>query len=136
MQLAVAPVFLLTAVGTFISVLTSRLARIVDRIRILEIKQEELALEEAAFKDVELSLLGRRLLLIYIALTCKVSCGLIVGMIIASAFIDAFLAIKLATFIAALFVLAMVAFIGGLAAMLREIFLAVQSTRASMRFRR
>lgn len=132
-QLAVAPVFLLTAVGTFISVLTSRLARIVDRIRILEKKEESLSPEETDFKHLELVLLGRRLLLIYIALTCMVSCGLVVGVIIGSAFIDAFLAIKLSAFIAAMFVLAMFAFIGGLTALLREIFLAVQSTRASMR---
>lgn len=128
--------FLLTAVGTFISVLTSRLARIVDRIRLVEKRQEQLAPEETEFNDIELGLLGRRLRLIYIALSCKVSCGLIVGMIIGTAFIDAFLSIRLSAFIAALFVLAMVAFIGGLAALLREIFLAVQSTRASMRFRR
>ena len=34
--LAIAPVFLLTAVGTLIGVLANRLARIVDRIRVLE----------------------------------------------------------------------------------------------------
>lgn len=128
--------FLLTAVGTFIGVLTNRLVRIVDRIRLLEKKQEMPDPEEIEFRQLELGLLGRRLRLIYIALSCKVSCGLIVGVIIASAFIDAFLAIRLSTFIAALFVLAMLAFIGGLTAFLREIFLAVQSTGASMRFRR
>jgi hypothetical protein len=126
-------VFLLTAVGTFIGVLVNRLSRIVDRIRVLENKHEQLAPEEANFKYLELVLLGRRLRMIYIALSCEVSCGLIVGVIIASAFIDAFLAINLSSWIAALFVLAMLAFISGLAAFLREIFLAVQSTRASMR---
>jgi hypothetical protein len=126
-------VFLLTAVGTFIGVLVNRLSRIVDRIRILEKKQEQLEPEEAEFKHIELALLGRRLRMIYIALSCEVSCGLIVGVIIASAFIDAFLSINLSTWIAALFVVAMLAFISGLSAFLREIFLAVLSTRASMR---
>lgn len=133
-QLAVAPVFLLTAVGTIIGVLTNRLVRIVDRIRILEKKSDQpVAEEEAAFKQLELGLLGRRLRMIYIALSCEVSCGLIVGVMIASAFIDAFLAMNLSAVIASLFVLAMLAFICGLTAFLREIFLAVQSTRASMR---
>ncbi len=35
-QLAIAPVFLLTGVGTKLSVLTSRLARIIDRARAVE----------------------------------------------------------------------------------------------------
>ena len=133
-QLAVAPVFLLTAVATIIGVLTNRLVRIVDRIRILENKSDQPQPDEAAsFRQLELSLLGRRLRMIYIALSCEVSCGLIVGVMIASAFIDAFLAINLSAVIAGLFVLAMLAFICGLTAFLREIFLAVQSTRASMR---
>lgn len=89
--------------------------------------------EEAEFKHIELALLGRRLGMIYIALSCEVSCGLIVGVTIASAFIDAVLVIDLSMWIAALFVLAMLAFISGLTAFLREIFLAVQSTRASLR---
>ncbi|WP_206732388.1 DUF2721 domain-containing protein [Janthinobacterium sp. 17J80-10] len=133
-QLAVAPVFLLTAVGTIIGVLTNRLVRIVDRIRVLERKPETpVTDDEAAFKQLELGLLGRRLRMIYIALTSEVICGLIVGVMIASAFIDAFLAIKLSAVIAGLFILAMLAFICGLTAFLREIFLAVQSTRASLR---
>jgi hypothetical protein len=35
-QLAIAPVFLLTGVGTKLAVLTNRLARIIDRSRVLE----------------------------------------------------------------------------------------------------
>ena len=35
-QLAVAPVFLLTGVAAFLNVLTNRLARIIDRARMLE----------------------------------------------------------------------------------------------------
>ena len=133
-QLAVAPVFLLTAVATIIGVLTNRLVRIVDRIRVLEKKSDQPVPEdEAAFKQLELGLLGRRLRMIYIALSCEVSCGLIVGVMIASAFIDAFLALNFSGVIAGLFILEMMAFISGLTAFLREIFLAVQSTRASMR---
>lgn len=71
--------------------------------------------------------------MVYIALTCEVSCGLIVGVIIAIAFIDAFLTASMSGWVAALFVLAMMAFVSGLASFLREIFLAVQSTRSSIR---
>ena len=39
-QLAIAPVFLLTGVCTMLMVLTNRLARIIDRIRVLEDRLE------------------------------------------------------------------------------------------------
>lgn len=133
-QLAVAPVFLLTAVGTIISVLTNRLARIVDRIRVLEERMEQVGQEDDALLGIELELLGRRLRLVYVALVAEVCCGLLVGLSIAVAFVDAFLAIKLAAVIALLFIVAMFGFVGGLMAFLREIFLAVRSTSASMRY--
>ena len=40
-QLSVAPVFLLTAIGTILGVLSSRLARIVDRARALNERLED-----------------------------------------------------------------------------------------------
>ena len=45
-QLAVAPVFLLTAVGSFLAVFSNRLSRIVDRSRALESRQAGLAPSE------------------------------------------------------------------------------------------
>lgn len=39
-QLSVAPVFLLTSVGTLLSVMTNRLGRVIDRARALEAKIE------------------------------------------------------------------------------------------------
>lgn len=130
-QLAVAPVFLLTAVGTIIGVLTTRLSRIVDRIRVLEEKPTPPDSMNFALAQ-ELSTLGHRLRLIYSALMCEVFCGLFVGLIIATAFVDAFVGANLAGLIAGVFVLAMIAFIGGLVVFLREIFLAVTSTRDRM----
>lgn len=131
-QLAVAPVFLLTAVGTIIGVLTNRLARIVDRIRVLESGLKQLAIDEIGPGQLERGLLRQRLRLVYMAVACEVSCSLLVGLSIIVAFIDAFVIANLARLIAGLFILAMMAFIAGLTVFLREIFLAVASTRASM----
>jgi len=39
-QLSIAPVFLLTGVGTLLNVLSGRLARIIDRARVLEQRLE------------------------------------------------------------------------------------------------
>jgi hypothetical protein len=132
-QLAIAPVFLLTAVGTIIGVLSNRLSRIVDRIRVLEERPDRADPQLAAREQEELVILGRRLRLVYLAVTCEVFCGLFVGLVIAVVFADAFLAANLAGFIATVFVLSMLAFIGGLGVFLREIFLAVSSTRDRMR---
>ena len=131
-QLAIAPVFLLTAVGTIIGVLANRLSRIVDRIRVLEERLHQRGPEELKPAQGELGLLGRRLRLIYLAVTFAVFCALFVGLLIIVAFVDAFLAINLSRLVGVLFILAMIAFIGGLIVFLREIFLAVASTRKTM----
>ena len=130
--LAIAPVFLLTAVGTIIGVLVNRLARIVDRIRVLEERLHEIGLDELLPAREELENLRQRLRLIYLAVTCAVFCSLFVGLLIIVAFIDAFMSINLAKFVGILFVLAMMSFIACLVVFLREIFLAVANTGKSM----
>ena len=130
--LAIAPVFLLTAVGTLMGVLVNRLARIVDRIRVLEELLHEIGLDELLPARDELDNLRRRLRLIYFAVASAVFCALFVGLLIIVAFIDAFMSVNLATVVGALFIMAMAAFIGSLVVFLREIFLAVANTRKSM----
>ena len=131
--LAIAPVFLLTAVGTLMGVLANRLARIVDRIRVLEDKLHEIGLQELMPARAELDNLRQRLRLIYFAVAGAVFCALFVGLLIIVAFIDAFMSVNLAKLVGLLFVMAMLAFIGSLVVFLREIFLAVANTRQSMR---
>src|SRR5215468_9072242 len=64
-QLSIAPVFLLTGVGTLLNVLSGRLARIIDRTRALEQRLEmKGALHPAAIVD-ELRVLEKRGKLIY-----------------------------------------------------------------------
>lgn len=132
-QLAIAPVFLLNAVASIIGVLINRLSRAVDRIRVLDDRLSRAELNTAERDSGELQVLRRRLWLIYLALTCEVLCGLFVGLLIAAGFVGAVLGANLSLGIACLFVLAMAAFIGGLTVFLREIFLAVASTRDRMR---
>lgn len=134
-QLAIAPVFLLTGVGTLLAVLSNRLGRAVDRSRVLENLVPAMTGEALAFAQDELVLIARRIRLIYTAIVLAVSCALLVCLLIAVAFIDAFLTLNLARLMGALFVLAMFALIASLAAFLREIFLAVDSARQAMRRR-
>src|SRR2546430_1894550 len=132
-QLAVAPVFLLTAVGTIIGVLSNRLGRAVDRSRTLEDRLRQLLPEGQKAARAELNLLSRRVRLVYGSIVLSVICALFVGLLIAVAFVDAFIAIDLSRFIGLLFIAAMLAFILSLLVFLREIFLAVSSARSQMR---
>jgi hypothetical protein len=132
-QLAVAPVFLLTAVGTIIGVLSTRLGRAVDRSRLLEDRVRQLQPDGQKAVREELGVLSRRVRLVYAAMVLAVICALFVGLLIAVAFVDAFINIDLSKFIGLLFIGAMVAFIFSLLVFLREIFLAVTSARDRMR---
>lgn len=131
-QLAVAPVFLLTAIGTILSALNNRLGRIVDRRRLLEDRTRKLIAEggEAAKEDIgELALLAQRIGLIYHAIMFAVTSGLLICFLVAAAFMGVFISIDLARVVSMLFILSMFALIGCLALLLREVFLAVKVGR-------
>jgi len=128
-QLAVAPVFMLTAVGTIISALSVRLGRAVDRRRVLEAALGELAAEAARSAREELAQIARRVRTVYFAIVCAVLSALFVCLLIAAAFVGAFVSLNLSSTIGALFVLAVLALIACLLLFLHEIFLAVTAPR-------
>jgi hypothetical protein len=120
-QLAIAPVFLLTGVATKLSVLTNRLARIIDRTRVLE---ERLRIKSDDDYTDELEVLYRRSHLINTAITASTACGLLVCLVIAMLFLGDTANLPLDQYIAGSFVLAMLALILSFAFLLREIFIA------------
>jgi hypothetical protein len=126
-QLAIAPVFLLTAVGTLLSVLSTRLARIVDRGRVLRDRASHRTREEQERDRHELSLLGRRRMRVNLAITSGVSAALFVCLLIITGFVGAYLHANVTLGLAGLFVLAMLAVVVALVTFLSEVFLAVQS---------
>ena len=131
-QLAIAPVFLLTAVGTFLNVLVNRLGRTVDRRRALTAALASLDAAGAATARAELKCIEQRARLSYMSIWLAVASALLICVLIAMAFIAALVVVHLAQLIAVLFVLAMLALIGGLAVFLREIFLGVNTPRCSV----
>ncbi len=142
-QLAIAPVFLLTGVGTNMLVLTNRLARIIDRSRTLEERLEDRLEErseerseerlegseghtpdkERAARD-ELQVLFRRARKINRAIFLSTTCALLICMVVAALFVTDALDLKLASVIAGMFVLAMISLTGSFIYLLREILLA------------
>lgn len=125
-QLAIAPVFLLTGVATKLTVLTNRLARIIDRTRVLE---DRLKVSANAEYSEELELLYRRSHLVNFAIASSTACGLLVCVVIAMLFAGDTTGIVLDQYIAACFVLAMLGLTSSFVYFLREIFLSARFMR-------
>jgi hypothetical protein len=122
-QLSVAPVFLLAAVGTLLVVLTSRLARVVDRSRTLdlEIREGHSPYGDDNYHTGELRVLDQRMNWINRAITLATIGNLFVCLVVVALFSGALLDLDLSRPIAALFIAAMAALIGALTAFLVEI---------------
>lgn len=126
-QLSVAPVFLLSGVGTLLIVLTNRLARIVDRTRALEGRLDGPADPPPA--EAELDMLHRRAHLINWAVSLSTLAALLICCVVGVLFVGAFLDVHLARAVALCFVAAMAAMIGALVCFLREILFATSGLR-------
>jgi Protein of unknown function (DUF2721) len=128
-QLAIAPVFLLTAIGTLIAVLNLRLGRNIDRRRLMEEElrgsTEDKPTDEQRARHRELRVLARRVRLIYFAMLSAGLGALLVCLVVAGSFVGALVAVDISREVAVLFILAMFAVIGCLGMFLREVYLAV-----------
>jgi len=128
-QLSIAPVFLLTGVATKLTVLMNRLARIIDRTRVL---REELRKGPNPECHEELDVLYQRWKLINYALTSSTGCGFLICVIIAFLFCGDITSIPLDKYIAGMFVLAMVALILSFSYLLREVSVSFRYMRMHM----
>jgi hypothetical protein len=133
-QLAIAPVFLLSAIAGMLAVMTNRLARIVDRARAHEARIAEAgaAAAAAATGDLpgeDLESLSRRARLIGRAIFLCTTTALLVCAVIVLLFLGAILEFDPSKAAALLFVAAMSAFFFGLLSFLREVLLATVSLR-------
>ena len=127
-QLAIAPVFLLTGIAGLLGVMANRLARVIDRGRWLEQAWRDLDENARAAARAELAYLERRRKFASWSINFCTAAALLVCLVIAVLFADEFFAANLRWVEGALFVLAMAAVIGGLASFLREVYLATHST--------
>lgn len=131
-QLAVAPVFLLSGIGAMLAVMTNRLARIVDRARILEGGVVRDGTNPTPHVIAGLAALSRRAKLIGHAITLCTITALLICAVIAVLFLGAFLKLDTSAWVALLFVMAMLAFFLGLLLFLREIILATATVRIGL----
>ncbi|MEO8417638.1 MAG: DUF2721 domain-containing protein [Methylophilaceae bacterium] len=115
-QLAVAPVFLLTGIGAVLAVMATRLARVVDRYRALG----ELNVSET---NKEMALLSRRARWVHWAISLSTVSALFVCIVIAALFIGSEIGLDPSRIVSLLFITAMLTLIMGLLCFLREIHL-------------
>jgi len=132
-ELAVAPVFLLTGIGAILAVMTNRLGRIIDRARVLEERLDGASPEFFATLHTDLATLSRRAKLINRAITLCTTTALLVCTVIATLFMSGFLRFDASLPVALLFIAAMSTFFLGLLWFLREIYLATVSLRIGPR---
>ena len=129
-QVALTPIFLMTAVGVTLNVLTNRLARIVDRARLLEqsLSRPDSAIV-AANAHRKLEVLARRSGYINAAITLIIASGLLISLVVVMLFLNAFLHWNLAASIAIVFVLSMLSLAASLLAFLIEVRIATAALR-------
>jgi hypothetical protein len=131
-QLAIAPVFLVTGVMGLLSLLAHRLARIIDRARTLERRAEEGPESANLYRD-DLVVLARRASLMNWAIGLGTTCALLVCTVIAALFLSAFMGVGLELLVGWLFIAAMLVLIAALLIFLNEVFLATSRLRIGQR---
>jgi hypothetical protein len=132
-QFAIAPVFLLSGIAALLGVLTTRLARIIDRSRRLEESPTPAEIADSERSTDELWVLRDRAELINRAITLCTYAALLVAGVVGTLFVGAIAEMALTWVISTAFVLAMVALIAGLTAFLREIHIATRHYREHVR---
>ncbi len=128
-RLAVAPVFLLSGIAALLNVLTSRLARIVDRGRHLEMEFPGAAPGRMQTLRESLGRLALRARLVSWGISLCTGSAILVSVVVVVLFIDSLTGVNFSALIAVLFIMAMAALTLGLVCFLREISLATRHLR-------
>jgi uncharacterized protein YacL len=126
-QIALAPVFLLVAMGSLLNVVTGRLARVVDRSRdLIELHSRTEGAEHARLVQ-ELRIIDRRMDIINWSIALCVACGIVVCLMVAMLFLMGSGQQVLSTPISASFIAAMLLLLAALVLFMAEVRLAIRT---------
>lgn len=126
---AIAPVFLLAGIGSFLNVLTGRLSRVIDRARALE-DLHPTASGGARDRYIrELQLLDRRMTVINWGLLLAVASAVAICVVVALLFVAELLHFRFGRYIAVLFIFAMAMLTLAFVAFMIEVRLSLRATR-------
>ena len=126
---AIAPVFLLAGIGSFLNVLTGRLSRVIDRVRSLEDLHPTAS---AAARDRyvrELRLLDRRMRVLNRGLMLSVASAVAICVVVALLFVAELMHFPFGRYVAVLFIFAMAMLTLGFVAFMVEVRLSLRATR-------
>lgn len=129
-QQALGPVFLISGVGITLSMLTARLARIVDRARTLEDRRDSTT-DEARIGEIDqdLRFIKRRTRYINGAIIFATLSAFFTALVVTLLFASAFLPLNVGVFIAVMFVCSMLGLVFAFALFLFEVRIATRSLR-------
>lgn len=133
-QLALAPVFVLVAMGNILNLLSSRLGRVVDRARNLQ--DRHVSTEGPDHDEVvaEIRMIDKRISLITRAIRIMVISGLMVGLTVAVLFLEELVNLNLQRVAAATFLAAILLLMWALVLFLRETQVSAQQLRIPRTF--
>ena len=119
-QLALAPVFVLVAIGNIMNILSGRLGRVVDRSRVLQQlhgetdgQAHDAVVREIRIVDVRIKLIGRAIFLLVVS-------GLAIGLTVALLVVEEFATVSLQPVAAGVFLVAIGLLMAALTLVLRE----------------
>ena len=128
-QLALAPVFVLVAIGNILNLLSSRLGRVVDRSRALQTRHMATQGSEHDTVVAEIRLLDQRIHLITRAVFALVISGLAIGITVAELFLQQLFGANLQLLAALTFLVAIGLLMWALVLFLRETRVSAQQLR-------
>ena len=128
-HLALAPVFVLVAMGNILNILSTRLGRVVDRARVLQNAHMATEGMEHDLVVAEIRMIDRRIVLITHAVRLMVLTGLTIGATVALLFLEQLAGVDLQLVAGAMFLLAVLLLMAGLVLFLRETQIAAQQLR-------
>lgn len=128
-QLALAPVFVLVAIGNILNLLSGRLGRVVDRSRQLQDRFTRTDGPDREELVAEIRMIDQRITLITRAIRLMVIGGLAIGVTVAVLFLEELVHFNLQRLAAATFLLAVGLLMWALVLFLREIQVSAQQLR-------
>lgn len=128
-QLALAPVFLLVAIGNLLNLLSTRLGRVVDRSRLLVERHAQTQGTDHDMVVLEIRSLDKRITLIGQAILLLVISGLLIGVVVVILFVEELARIDLQLLVAGIFMAAIGLLMWALTLFVRETRLASASLR-------
>ena len=126
-QLSLAPAFLLNGIGIILGMLTGRLARIVDRARVIEAEFAAKGDPRRNVQVTELRLLDRRMKIVNNAIFMATASAVVLCTVVAAMFLARLAGFGFARTLASLFALSLLLLIASLVMFLIEVRVAVRA---------